>query len=400
MFIIIFTLFLGMGFSIFASSMTVSAITLISFNRWGSFDEAFFLIIPSLASAFSAPIWGAYLDRFREDKCLIAINLLSIFPVVALAYVSDEYWWLLLILNGMLAGAFLVVFSKVLPHLIRSKNLDKTLGSLRGLSLLLTAIGISAGPLLFSLFDTHIFIIDGLSFLISALCFYLIFKYVKKNDIQINLKIVKKHRIYSIKSELIHGCKYLVKNKSMLIIFIFYLFVGTLWGVSSVVDIAFSMHGLNLPINAVGTYNASAVGGELVGSFIIALGLIKTDVKKLHKISAIVVFLIIFYILSSFFTIIAIGFAIKFIIGFFLTLATIVCYNNLIFRTAEGSREVTTGMVLGALTFSNILGRLLGGFLNQVLQDPQLVYFIIALVLLIPSLYLFKRIWIDKTIDE
>lgn len=173
-------LWFGQGISIFGDMITFLAIPMLVYEITGSKSAlsitVFVRVLPIL---LLGPFAGALVDRWDRKKIMIASDLLRALLTVPLILVSDRYIvatiYVIVAMKSAIGVFFNPALSSTIPNIVEKEQLLKV-NSLTGMTHnTIMFIAPLCGGAIVSLFGARmVLLIDLISFIISAVCIYLV----------------------------------------------------------------------------------------------------------------------------------------------------------------------------------------------------------------------------------
>jgi len=193
------------------------------------------LTLGLLPAVILGPVAGIIADKYSRKNIMITMDILRFLIVIALAVLLKNNMlqiWLVYIgtvVLGICSAVFNPAASSIIPNIVKEEQLTQAISKDQFLWSFCSIFGMVAGGILYGLLGiTMIFIINAFSFLISAVLEFLLKvperDYAKSN----NLDTGSKSKIKNIISDLSAGYKFLISNKDLFIVYIYFAFLNFL----------------------------------------------------------------------------------------------------------------------------------------------------------------------------
>jgi DHA3 family macrolide efflux protein-like MFS transporter len=260
-------LWTGQLVSTIGNSLTSLAASIVVYRQTGSaLSVGLMLMATALPTLFVGPIAGVFVDRMDRKRIMILADVLRAFLILLipfLAAINIAWLYILVMLTSAVGQFFDPAHASVLPEIASDDELAAANSFIAISSFGATAVGFAAAGLIASQFDIKwAFYFDTLTFLLSALCIYMV--RIKPLEVEGDLSVS------SVVNNLREGVRFLVDNtylRSLLIITVPVLFAVGLW---NTLLLPFSEVALHATEFEFGVQEGMTSIGFVLGSFLMA----------------------------------------------------------------------------------------------------------------------------------
>ncbi len=260
-------IWLGQLISTMGSSLASLGAAIIVYRLTGSaLSVGLMLMATALPTLFIGPIAGVFVDRYDRKRIMIIVDILRAVLVVLIPFLipyNIAWLYIIIMLISSMGQFFDPAHASVLPEIASDEELAAANSFIAISSFGSTAIGFAASGLLASQFQIEwAFFLDGLSFLISAVCIML----VKLEP----LKVEGRTTVSTVLHNLRDGTKFLFDTqilRSLMILSIPVLFAFGLW---NTLLLPFSERAINATEFEYGLQEGLTSIGFVVGSLLMA----------------------------------------------------------------------------------------------------------------------------------
>ncbi len=257
----------GQLVSTIGSSLSSLAASILIYRLTGSALSVGLMLIATAAPAIVLGlIAGVFVDRYDRKKIMIAADLIRAvltFLVPFLIPYSIAWLYILVLLSSSVTQFYDPAHSSVLPDVASDDELAAA-NSLMAISAFgSTAVGFAASGLIASAFPiAYAFYIDAVTFLISAVCVYLVHipQYAGVGDTKVST-IFKNMRI---------GFNFLTHTPILRSMFILFPLIGISFGLWNTLLLPFARQALNATEFEYGLQEAITSVGFVAGSLLMA----------------------------------------------------------------------------------------------------------------------------------
>tara|TARA_B100000315_G_scaffold259559_1_gene316066 strand:- start:1315 stop:2556 length:1242 start_codon:yes stop_codon:yes gene_type:complete len=324
-----------------------------------------------------SPISGVYIDRWDKRKTMYASDFIRgvfilLIPLICMR-VSSLTWVYVLIFLSFSAGRFFIPAKMAfIPNIVDSDNIFMANSLVSITATIAAVLGVGIGGIIVEKCGVNLaFIVDALTFFVSALAIFLIStrgptKFKARDIFNLGKDMVFKVKI-SFTTDLKEGVKYIFTSDETKYAFKIFLFLFSYIGALYVVFIKFIQIALGSVTKDLG-FTAVALGsGLFLGS--LAYGRIahRFSVKKTINaaISLSSLFLIAFVVVLSKFPLLVVAMGLSVILGGLISPAFI-GVNALIHKESDAK---LLGRIFSGLEFTSHLGFLITMFIASILAD-------------------------------
>jgi len=260
-------LWTGQLVSTIGNSLTSLAASIVVYRLTGSaLSVGLMLMATALPTLFVGPIAGVFVDRMDRKRIMILADVLRAFLILLipfLAAINIAWLYILVMLTSAVGQFFDPAHASVLPEIASDDELAAANSFIAISSFGATAVGFAAAGLIASQFEIKwAFYFDTLTFLLSALCIYMV--RIKPLEVEGDLSVS------SVVNNLREGVRFLVDNmylRSLLIITVPVLFAVGLW---NTLLLPFSEVALHATEFEFGVQEGMTSIGFVLGSFLMA----------------------------------------------------------------------------------------------------------------------------------
>lgn len=259
---------------------------------------AFLQLLPQI---FLMPIGGVLGDNFNRKKIMVTMDFLSgiTLLILALTINSGQLSLLVLFVCQIFLSSFIAVFdtstSAMIPELVDKNDLLKANSFLGSIDSFAYIAGPAVGAVIFGVAGIKVvFLIDGISFILSALTeVFIKYKPHKESFQKISVK--------SFKSDIAQGFSFLKKSKGMKYLITFAA-IANFFGIAalSVFLPYIFVEGIGFSDNRFGILQASIMAGVLLGNVLLSVASHKIG-KRMVVIYGLAAEAIIFTVMGVFF---------------------------------------------------------------------------------------------------
>ncbi|SCY99997.1 MFS transporter [Alkaliphilus peptidifermentans] len=359
-------LFWGQGVSEIGSFINYIGLTWLVLNATGEILKlSMLLIFLKLPSIIIGPLAGVWVDRWNKKMIIISSDIIRGILSILLVFTGNiNIIYLIVLTQGIFDVFFSPAIRSLVPKLVNKEDLMTANSMTTSVNQLATLIGPAIGGVLVGLFGTYIvFIVNGISFLISALfeMFITIPKEEKSECIKSN----------SFKEDLVEGFNYISKSKLISFIIIFFAIASLPFGAIPILNIA-HIQSLGFSPETYGFITAVFSLGLLSGALLIGA----LD-NKLNEVTMIVLGIGGFgisYISFAMLNYLLLMIAFVFICGIFLSMVNI-AYGVYLQKNVEASklgRVFSIDMAIGniilllSMVFTGLLADKVGAYILMI----------------------------------
>ncbi|MEX1378390.1 MAG: MFS transporter [Eubacteriales bacterium] len=210
---------------------------------------------------------GPYLDKFSRRKAMYTLDFISaaLYAVIAYFNISNNINYTVILLMcfviGTIDSIYMVAYESLFPLLITKDNYRKAY-SVSAVIGNISQLGLFVAPVVYTTVGTSpLFAFNAFTFLIAA-----IFETMIKVDESHVQKLKEKYSIKSYFKDLIIGMRYLVHNKGLFYIVLFYTVLTSAGGMSYSLALPFFKASPGLGVDKYVYIIIPMVAGRLLGS--------------------------------------------------------------------------------------------------------------------------------------
>ena len=263
-----FTLmWIGQLVSSAGSALTSLAASILVYRATGSaISVGLMLMATALPTLFVGLIAGVFVDRYDRRRIMMTADLTRMVLVCLLPLLipfNIAFLYILVALSSAVGQFFDPAYASVLPEVATDEELAAANSMMAISSIGAQAIGFAGAGMLASLFTLNVaFYVDGLTFLISALCIFLIrVAPVKANDATNIPTIVRNLRA---------GGRTIAHTAGLRSLFLAYLPVFITYGLNNALMLPFALRALHATEFEYSLIEGLAMVGFVVGSLVMA----------------------------------------------------------------------------------------------------------------------------------
>ncbi|MCH4889466.1 MFS transporter [Acidaminobacter sp. JC074] len=388
---------LGRTVSSLGSIIYSFAIGLYVLNTTGSgMKFAITLLVSFLPSLILTPFAGVFADRFDKKKIVVNMDILNgllfvlFYIFITFNDISILSVYVTTFITNVITSFFGIAFEAAKPQLVHKKHLQLINSLSQIIGSIANILGPVIGGLVYAFIDIKSFILfNGISFILSALSeLFIDFEFNKREN-------EPTHDVKDVFKDLKDGFQYVIKQRSIMGMYIFFLSVNILISLAIQVPLPYILNNhLNVGSQAYGIIFSCLPVGMILGALTVGLVLKKISVNRLYLMIGI----------SSGFLAATIGLP-YFLPGLVKTLASTMFYYGMIMlvfgsiislvdvpfathlqRTVDPSYLGRVwGILIPMIKVANPLGILLSGLLIELI-NPFLIPLIVGMIYLVFSL--------------
>jgi MFS family permease len=214
---------LGDWFNLIASASLVASLTESGLAVGSLF------VVRMLAPFLVSPLAGVAADRYNRKRILIATDILRAMILFCFLFVRDAGdIWLLYTLTGIqfcISGFFFPARNAILPDIVSARELGTANAISSATWSVMLAFGAALGGVVSGVWGIYpAFVIDGLTFLASAIC-------IAQLKLQVSPALESSDKtIGAILEQYLDGLRYLAQNSNILVISLHKAALGLLAG--------------------------------------------------------------------------------------------------------------------------------------------------------------------------
>lgn len=391
-----FLLWFGQIISQFGDRLTqIALVGLVSQASMLSSSLAGIMSMAIIPVFIISPISGVYIDRWTKRKAMYVSDLLRcifilLIPFCFLKFNFFPLIYILIFLSFSAGRFFIPAKMAFIPQVVKKEDIFMANSLISITATIAAVIGIGAGAIIVERYGTMAaFILDGATFLISAVLIFLITTKEKGEFLAKDIFDIGKYVVGTVKksfvSELKEGLRYIFKSDETKYAFRIFFFLFSYIGGLYVVSIRFIQEVLLSVTKDVGFTFVSVGVGLFLGSLVYGRIAHKFSVKRVINLavlfsSAYLIFFVAF-LKSHPYSLNAV--ILSFILGIIISPA-FVGVNALIHKESDSN---LLGRIFSSLEFTSHLGFLTTMFITSLLADIFTPFAIIIAVGIIGSLF-------------
>lgn len=359
-------LFWGQTVSEIGSYINYIGLTWLVLNATGEILKlSMLMVFLKLPSIIIGPLAGVWVDRWNKKAIIITSDIIRGVLSILLVFTGNiNFIFLIVLTQGIFDAFFSPAIRSIVPRIVDKEELMTANSMTTSVNQLATLIGPAIGGVLVGLFGSYIvFIINGVSFLISAI-FEMFIKIPKAEKVE----GVKEN---TFKEDLIEGFSYISKSKSIKFIIVFFAIASLPFGAVPVLNVA-HINSLGFSAEAYGLVTAIFSAGLLTGALLI--GSLDNKMKEINMIVFGIGGFGISYILFAVFKYLFLMVIFVFICGIFMSMVNI-AYGVYLQKNVEASKlgrvfsiDIAIGNVilLASMLLTGFLADRVGAYLLMI----------------------------------
>lgn len=352
---------------------------------------AIYMVIYNLPRLIVPMVAGTYLDRFSRIKVIYSLDFFSsiLYSFVFIGLLNGLFNYpILLILAsfiGIIDSIYQVAYDSLYPTLISEGNFSKAYS----ISSMIYPIAALMTPIAAFIYDTIglevLFLFNAFSFFIAALF-----------ETQIRAKeshldsLVKHQKINIFKEDYKQGLKYLLSEKGLLTITLFF-FMSSLFqtSVSHTLELPFFKSSIGLGVLSYTIVSSANVLGRFIGGLIHYRIVIENQLK--FRIAMFVYTIICFLIGTYLFLPFPLMILFNFLVGLFAVTSFNIRISSTQAYVPNELRGRFNGIFQTVTTLGMVLGQLISGALGEVFDIRYILLFSNIITLLFTYLIVYKN---------
>jgi len=258
----------GSVISMLGNSVAGFAIGLLMLDYTDSiFLYALTMVLYNMPKIFMPSLSGPFLDKFSRRKTMYVLDFISaaLFGVIAIMSFTGSFSYAVIltmcIIIGTIDSIYMIAYESLFPLLISKENYTKAY-SISAVIGNISQIALFVAPIVYYSYGTApLFAFNAVTFLVAAIFETMI----RANESQVQ-HLSEKYNIKSYANDFKIGLRYLLKNKGLLYIVLFYVVLMSAGGMSSTLVLPFFKNTEGLGVTKFVYIIAGMVAGRLLGS--------------------------------------------------------------------------------------------------------------------------------------
>ena len=257
----------GQLISTIGSALTALAASILVFRITNSVLSVGLMLMATAApSILVGLVAGVFVDRYDRRKIMMAADVIRAALVVLIPFLiplNIAWLYVIVMLTGAVGQFFDPAHESVLPEVASDEELAAANSLMAISSFGATAIGFAASGLIASRFPIEwVFYIDAISFVISAICIFMIRVP--------SLGVSEEASVHAVVRNLKAGARVLIDTPILRSLFIVFALVFVSFGLSNSLLLPFALRALNATEFEYGVQEAMTSVGFVVGSLMMA----------------------------------------------------------------------------------------------------------------------------------